>query len=322
MPEPLQTIPAQHSRALQDGIGHAIGHHGELLQGTFEGHDGRLTRGLITLPLPTLRASATFVPSTAATVQVRPPDKSKARRAAKLALRELGWSHAGGTLVLESSIPVGFGYGSSTADVVASIRAVAAACRAYLRPATIAKLAVAAEVASDSTVFGHEAVLFAQREGYVVEPLGGAFPPLYLLSLGHVSAPIVDTLKLPRARYSSEQIQQFGVLRGLARRAIEHQDAALLGRVSTASATISQGYLPLPGFEIALRLSAVHKACGVQVSHSGSLVGILFDACRPQARQDLDNAMRDAGAAGFCAVAAYSVFCDAEPVGGGGELVS
>lgn len=292
------------------GIGHAIGHHGELLQGVFQGHGKRLIRGLITLPLPALSTNARFVPSSGGTVRVQPSGKTKARRAARLALQRLGHSQLGGDLHIESSIPVGFGYGSSTADVVASIRAVVSACSAFLRPATIGRLAVAAELASDSTVFGDEAVLFAQREGTVIEPLGGSFPPLYLLSLGHRSASVVDTLKLPRARYTSAQILQFSVIRGLARHAIEHQDAALLGRVATASATISQQYLPQAGFETALQLSRLHEACGVQVSHSGSLIGILFDASKPEARRHLTSAARAAQAEGFGAVSAYSVFSD------------
>ena len=38
--------------ALQVATAEAIAHHGELLQGVFEGSDGRLHRGLLTLPFP------------------------------------------------------------------------------------------------------------------------------------------------------------------------------------------------------------------------------------------------------------------------------
>lgn len=49
-----------HANPFQIGVGHAIAHHGELLQGVFEGHDGRLHRGLLTLPYPLRTATATF----------------------------------------------------------------------------------------------------------------------------------------------------------------------------------------------------------------------------------------------------------------------
>ncbi|TIV97685.1 MAG: hypothetical protein E5V77_12645, partial [Mesorhizobium sp.] len=49
-------------RRLQVGFGQAIGHHGELLQGVFEDTDGRLCRGLITLPFASRQSTATFWP--------------------------------------------------------------------------------------------------------------------------------------------------------------------------------------------------------------------------------------------------------------------
>ncbi|WP_343207431.1 hypothetical protein [Aminobacter sp. MSH1] len=59
----------------------------------------------------------------------------------------------GGLLTVESAIPSGHGYGSSTADVVASLCAVADAFEMQLRPSVVCRLAVAAERASDGHSF-------------------------------------------------------------------------------------------------------------------------------------------------------------------------
>ncbi|RUX22334.1 kinase, partial [Mesorhizobium sp. M7A.F.Ca.US.011.01.1.1] len=107
------------------GTAAAIGHHGELIQGVFKDDGGRLHRGLVTLPIAGLRSEASFARSDNDAVVVNPDHKVKASAAARLTLDFLNVT-GGGELTLQSAIPVGHGYGSSTADVVASIRAVAA----------------------------------------------------------------------------------------------------------------------------------------------------------------------------------------------------
>jgi uncharacterized protein involved in propanediol utilization len=268
----------QDERPLQVGIGRAIAHHGELLQGVFEGEDGRLHRGLATLPLASQQALATFWPRDKGGIRVRPASKIKAARATALTLEHLGFKGKNGDLTIESAIPVGHGYGSSTADVIASIRAAAAAVGVALRRSTVSCLAVAAEGASDAIAYGDQALLFAHREGQIIEHFGGEFPPLIVVGFRSSKRPPIDTLQLPRARYTSEEIQLFRVMRGLAYHSVKQQDPRLLGRVATMSARISQRYLPKPRFEAVMELAQDHRACGVQVAHSGTLIGILLDA--------------------------------------------
>lgn len=262
---------------LQVGIGRAIAHHGELLQGVFEGDDGHLHRGLVTLPLSTQQVVATFWPRQDDRIRTRPGNRPKAARAVALTLQHLGFEHWGGDLTIESGISIGYGYGSSTADVVAAIRATAAASSVVLRRSTICRLAIAAEEASDAIVYGDQAVLFAHREGTCLEHFGGALPPLLVVGFRDGSSAQIDTLRLPRVRYDSEEIQLFRMLRALAFRSIREQNPRMLGRVATISAEISQRHLPKPRWTAVLRLAAGHSALGVQVAHSGTLFGILFD---------------------------------------------
>ncbi|TPL12853.1 kinase [Mesorhizobium sp. B2-4-11] len=258
------------------GTATAMAHHGELIQGVFKDDGGRLHRGLVTLPIAGLRSEASFARSDGDAVVVHPDHKVKAAAAARRTLDFLNVT-GGGELILQSSIPVGHGYGSSTADVVASIRAVAAAVNIQLRASSIGRLAVAAERASDAIAFDEHAVLFAQREGMVIENFGGSLPPLLLVGFKANGGVPVDTLQLPPARYDSTEIQEFGVLRALVARAVRLQDPYLLGRAASASAVISQRHLPKQGFGEIADIARRAGACGVQVAHSGSLFGLIFD---------------------------------------------
>ena len=264
---------------LQVGVGRAMGHHGELLQGVFEGEDGRLHRGLVSLPLDRQHSLVTFWPKDHGDIRTRPSGREKAARAATLTLAHLGFGRMAGDVTIESGIPVGHGYGSSTADVIATIRAVGSAAGVALRRSTICRLAIAAEGASDAIAHDDQAVLFAQREGRIIEHFGGELPPFIVIGFQTDFSP-VDTLTLPPARYDHREIEQFRVLRGLISKAVRQQDPYLIGQVASMSAHISQRHLPKPRFDQVVKLANAYGACGVQVAHSGTLIGVLFDADR------------------------------------------
>lgn len=304
MTEPMNAlfgaIPSDEAFLLQrQGTGRASAHHGELIQGVFQDQNGRLQRGLVTLPLNQMGSFATFRIGNSGGITVIPPEKTKAAKAAFLTLRHIDGHHASGLLTVESTIPVGHGYGSSTADVVAAIRAVADTFETGLRPSIISRLAVEAERASDAIAFEDQAVLFAQREGMVIEHFGDALPPIWVIGFKANDGQLVDTLALPPARYSGEEIQTFAMLRGLAARAIRYQDPQLLGQAATLSAKISQRHLAKAQFATALSIANDFGACGVQVAHSGSLIGIILDAATTCIADTARNIAGAAVAAGF-----------------------
>jgi uncharacterized protein involved in propanediol utilization len=272
------TSLASSTGAIREGRAIASGHHGELLQGLFE-QSGSLHRGLITLPCASMRSEAEVALDPAAAVlEVFPPWRRKALTAARLALEELDAGAFGGRLVLRSNIRPGHGYGSSTSDVAAAIRAVAAALESTLPLNVVARLAVAAEVAADSTVFG-EPVLFAQREGCVLEHYGRDWPTMSVLAFRTVrrgSSAGVDTLELPPASYSQREIRAFRQARSALARAFGQGDVETIGEVATLSAEINQRHLPIPNFVALLRLRRKHGAVGVQIAHSGDVAGLLF----------------------------------------------
>jgi uncharacterized protein involved in propanediol utilization len=186
-------------------------------------------------------------------------------------------------------VPVGLGMGSSTSDVIAATRAVTDCYGVRLAPEEIARLAVLAERASDSIMIDDRVVLFAHREGRVLEVLGYGLPPLVVVGCVSQTAPCVDTLEFPQAEYDEREVATFQVLRAALRRAVSTGDASLLGRVATASARINQRFLPKPELDFLIGLSSQVGATGVQVAHSGTVVGLLFDARRPDLAARVDQ---------------------------------
>jgi len=101
------------------------------------------------------------------------------------------------------------------------------------------------------------------------------------------------------AQYSQWEIEAFRPLLGLLRRALHTQDARLLGRVASASARINQRHLPKPCFERLERLGEELGAVGLQVAHSGSVIGILFDGASPDREEQIEEARARVAEMGF-----------------------
>ncbi|WP_417766675.1 GHMP kinase [Stappia sp.] len=255
----------------------AIAHHGEIIQGTFHDAAGRLHRGLVTLPF-TPKHTTAFAQLTenCGSISVQPPSKTKALGAVRLLLKDRGYTGSGLQIVLRSNIPYGFGLGSSTADIIAGLNATARLLKFPLKKRDLFKIAVRAEQASDGTMFLKRPRMVCQREGEVLERFKNSLPPFSLISVNADPDNPVDTLKYPPARYRRDEIAEFDALRGRLRTALGKRDLRLLGEISTRSAIINQRYLPQPHFEDILMIARNAKAAGVQVAHSGRMIGIML----------------------------------------------
>ncbi|HEU0077814.1 MAG TPA: hypothetical protein VFQ76_09225, partial [Longimicrobiaceae bacterium] len=107
--------------------------------------------------------------------------------------------------------------------------------------------------------------------------LGGPLPRGQVLGFNTEEDRGVETLSLPPCQYSPWEAEAFRPVLGLLRRAVEQQDPALLGRVATASTTIMQRHRPKRFMPELLRLAGEVGALGVQVAHSGTVAGFLFE---------------------------------------------
>jgi uncharacterized protein involved in propanediol utilization len=282
------------------GIGRAMGHHGEIFQGVVRDQNGRLHRALSSLPCAGLSSQAIFHVGSTEGVVVSPAWKTKALYAAQLALEWAGRTDVSGHLEVRSATPAGWGLGSSTSDVTAALRAVFAALQMNVGPHVVARLAVKAEKACDSTIFNQAAMLFAHREGEVLEDLGGRIPECEVLGFNtDPGGDGVDTLEFSPARYGPKEIDTFAELIGVLRRAVREQDVRLLGHVATTCSRINEAYLPKPRFAEIEEVVRRSGAVGLQVAHSGTVVGLLFDPRDAAKQQQIQKAREGLASLGF-----------------------
>ncbi|WFU31408.1 kinase [Bradyrhizobium brasilense] len=261
-----------------------------------------------------------FLPKAGHTgIDVTPAHFHKCEIAARLALDAFGMKNMAGRLEVTTFVPEGVGMGSSTSGVVASIRAVANAVSAYRgarivpAPHLQAKLAVAAEHACDSLMFdcAGSTVLLAQCIGKVVRSFNGPLPQMHILGFDTSSAgDCINTDRLPRARYSRDQIAAFGCALAVLERAIAEQSVALAGRVATFSAMTSeaavQNPLKKPKFKELIRIKEGTGSAGVVVAHSGTVAGLIFDPCLPDLRTRMDEASTAIARLGFDRLRTFS----------------
>ncbi|ALL78009.1 hypothetical protein AD006_26760 [Pseudonocardia sp. EC080610-09] len=280
---------------MRPGRGSAPCHHGELLQGFFRDSSGAARPGLVTLPSPVAGVRAEFRPSgTGTEVTVRPPGRVKAARAARLALDAVaGPGTGGGQLTLHGAVPPGLGLGSSTADVVASVRAVADATGTRIAPHTLARLAVAAEAASDPLMFDDARPrLFAQRDGDVLEVLPGELPRLLVVGCLLDGGRPVDTPAVRPPEPPAPVVGTYEELRAELRAALAAGDPAGIARVATRSAQLHRTDGEVDRLRAAVEGPGV---LGVQIAHSGNVAGVLLAPGDGVAADRVTAALRAAG---------------------------
>ena len=270
------------------GIGYCSGHFGELLQGAFTDTDGLTVRGLVTLPYPAAGVMA-HVTATSGSGKVQvPPGKSKTADLVRGYIQLHGLAGQVDCAVeLSSRLVEGVGMGSSTADLVATVRALDLALARRTDDVTVAQLAVKTEVACDSTMFVSRALLFAQREGRVLEDFGPPLPSIELVGFNLAPGETFSTVGTPPATYATGEIREFDELRKLMRRAICAREVATLAEVATESARINQRHFPKPRFNDFLQLADDFGATGVSVAHSGTLGALIYGAEEPCNRSRL-----------------------------------
>lgn len=179
---------------------------------------------------------------------------------------------------VRSSIPVAKGMASSTADIAATAVATAHHLGHSLDETTLAQLCVSIEP-TDSTIF-HQLTLFDHNNA-VTQIACEPPPPIDLLVLeSPVTLRTQDYHRLPRQQKliaSSATLQQAW---NLVQEACITQNPLRLGEAATLSAIASQTLLPKPGFTALLSLVEECDLYGLNVAHSGSVVGLMLDRKR------------------------------------------
>jgi argininosuccinate lyase len=184
-----------------------------------------------------------------------------------------------GVLKVANPMGSGQGFGTSTADIAASLRAVASAWNRTISPEAIARLAIEIEPTDGSMYSG--CVAFGHLDGILLERLG-PLPPFEALVV--CTGGVVDTLEFNERRkyfrYSAKDVSQLKMAWEMVRQANQTSDTSLLARATTVSARINERFLPKPYFKELSQSIDLGGADGIMVAHSGTALALIFDPAR------------------------------------------
>ena len=227
----------------------------------------------------------------------------KARQAVVVALErlvpQLGNTNLSADVSIANPIPAGKGMGSSSADITAAVAAVGMAAGKPFAPDDIASIALSVEP-TDGVMFPGIA-LIDHRYGSIAESLGPP-PPMEVIVIDTGGA--VDTLEFNRTDRTAlwqEVASRTDEALKLVREGIRRSDPALVGRGATISARA--GHLPETSEWVERAAEFVDEpgVVGINVAHSGTVVGILLDARQRRSKPVYRRALE--------------AFADAESVG-------
>ncbi|GLZ77542.1 kinase [Actinorhabdospora filicis] len=245
----------------------AGGTFGELLQGALP--DGR--DFLVTLPITRSATALLTLDPSADGLTVFPASRTKSRTLVERALDRRGLP-SGGVLRLSGDLPVGKGFASSSADLVATARALGRALGESLGPAAIA--AMLRDIEPTDGVMYDGAVAFYHREVRLREVLG-PLPPTTIVAVDEGGE--VDTIAFNRVAkpFTRTERRRFAHLLRVAGSAIRNGDARAIGAVATESALLNQQLRPKRTLDAMIGVCAEIGGVGVAVAHSGTTVGVL-----------------------------------------------
>lgn len=258
------------TRLLGSATVRAPGVCGELAQGVIEG-----IHFLVTCPVDFYSRVKVDIYSDGPGVEA-PEDCDKAAAAVRRTLFHLKNAKVRAKLTINNPIPRGKGMASSSADLAAAIAATGLALGEEISPYQIAQIALSIEPTDGIMIPG--VALFDHRAGIIRESLGPP-PPMEIVALDLGGT--VDTVQFNMVdrfqRWESVDEQTGEALR-LLRRGIEEQDPALVGRGASISAEASQTVLAKPRLAEVKEFAESVGAVGVNVGHSGTIMGVLLDA--------------------------------------------
>ncbi len=243
---------------------------GELAQGVIEG-----IHFLVTCPVDFYSRVKVEIYSGGPGIEA-PEDCGKAVAAVRRTLSQLKQAKVRAKLTINNPIPRGKGMGSSSADLAAAIAATGLALGEELTPYQIAQIALSIEPTDGVMIPG--VALFDHRAGVIRESLGPP-PPMEIVALDLGGT--VDTVQFNMVdrfgRWQSVDEQTTEALR-LLRQGIADQDPVLVGQGATISAEASRTVLAKPRLGEVQDFAKSVEAVGVNVGHSGTVMGVLLDA--------------------------------------------
>ncbi|MEU2161292.1 kinase [Streptomyces sp. NPDC019208] len=256
------------------GVGTAFGTFGELLQGVLPEENGDF---LVTLPVARWTRAAFRPDPGMDELVVRPHRKRKALRLARMIVGEAP-QPTGGVLTLNSVIPEGKGLASSSADLVATARAVGQALGLAMPASRIERLL--ARIEPTDGVLYPGIVAFHHRSVRLRAVLG-SLPAMTVVGVDEGGAvDTVDFNRIPKPFTVADRHEYARLLDRLAD-AIRSRDLTEVGRIATRSALMNQPLRHKWSLDRMREICREVGGLGIAVGHSGTTLGVLLDATDP-----------------------------------------
>lgn len=198
-------------------------------------------------------------------------------------------------VTVSNPIPAGKGMSSSSADITAAVSATGRAAGVEITPHAVAEIALGVEP-TDGVMFPGIA-LFDHRRGRLVDLLGPP-PPMEVIVIDRGGQ--VDTLefnRVDRTEHWQSVASATGEALELVREGVRRCDPELVGRGAAISARAGCPDGAEPWVERAADFAGEIGAVGVNVAHSGTVVGILLDARKRQSKPAFREAQIEFAAA-------------------------
>ena len=239
---------------------------GELFQGVIDGRSIHVTS-------PIEKYSRASAISVTGETLISPPLK-KVSKAVSDFLSENN-VEGGVELDLTSELPIGKGMASSTADIAAALSAVSDCLGISLSSDEIGVLAK--RVDPTDGVFFNGLAVYDHHGGDLVEVID-AIPKIEVLILDTGGRIDSEAFNSGRIEYGADELRRLeesfeAVVLGL-----KTDDPELIGAGATLSARVNQKYLYKSLLEEVIDYSKKIRAFGVNVAHSGTVIGLLLGA--------------------------------------------
>lgn len=180
------------------------------------------------------------------------------------------------SLNINSKIPVGKGMASSTADIGATIKATLSLIDKDLNSEEISKLA--AEIEPTDSIFINKNSIFNPLNGTVIKYLGNITNAKVIILEPNK---VLDTMKIRmRKDYSKLKIENKEIIKksfALLEEGLKKDDLSLVGDACTLSSLANENIEKKEYLNEIIKISKLYGAYGVNIAHSGTVIGILID---------------------------------------------
>lgn len=256
--------------------------------GTAAGTCGELVQGFTSTGEP-FHVTCPIAKTTTVTVTVRPapefvvteidPNLGKLAQSLRATAAHLELEPLEIRVERWTDLDIGKGLGSSTADIVAAARAMAAVAERPLSVAEIASIATSIESSDGSMYPG--IVAFNQKNAHLLNEYAW-WPQFRIVMI--TPSQIFNT---ESADFTGKQ--KFGqdfdhVLAKLHEASID-RDARAFAEVATYSASLNQKFVPNPYYPLFEDRLDDFGAIGLNIGHTGTVLGLLFDDDDPSSRR-------------------------------------